>query len=372
MIGNDRRYYLSRPSAPPIEEFLSEISPIWDNRMFTNVGEKYKMLVSLLTDRANGGNITLTANGHLALELALFALDIKGKVVTTPFTFASTVTAILRSGLTPVFCDIDEDTLCMDPHCVSSHIDGDTSALLPVHLFGNACDTYSLDRIAEEHGIKVIYDGAQAFGMKIDGRDIALFGDATMFSFHAVKVFHTIEGGAVFFKDSSVRDRADVIRNFGLVGDECTECGFNGKMTEISAAMGICNLKYLDENISRRRECVKAYESVLRDASGIRLMTTRSGVESNYGYMPIRVIKDECAVDRDLLFDRLMEKNIFTRKYYSNLACDWSFMKDIIPPSDVPVARRVSKEILALPLHQDMTADDARYIAKTVKDILKG
>ncbi len=371
MNGNDKQYYLSRPSAPPLSEFIEEITPIWNNRMFTNVGEKHKKFASMLADLCGCNNVVLTANGHLSLELALSALQIKGNVITTPFTFASTVMAILRSGAKPVFCDIKEDSFSLDESLIEEHITNETSAILPVHLFGNACNVEKTDLIAKNNGLKVIYDGAQAFGMSINGKNISGFGDATIFSFHATKVMHSIEGGAVFFKDSEALKKAELIKNFGLCGDDALECGFNGKMTEISAAMGICNLKYLCSNIDKRKVLYETYCEILKNVPGIVLCPVDKNISSNYSYMPIRVIEKEFGQSRDKLCEKLNSKNIFPRKYYQHLASDWKIIDEKYRNAHLPIARTVSKQILILPLHQDMEKDDVQYIAESIAEIQK-
>ncbi len=356
MNGN-KEIYLSRPSAPPLEEFIEEIRPIWDNRMFTNVGEKHRQFEAALMAYLGCENLTLTSNGHMALELALSALDVRGEVITTPFTFASTIMAIIRMGLKPVFCDIDPHTLLMDPSCIERHLSEKTGAIMPVHLFGHVCDIDRIAEIAAGTGIKVIYDGAQSFASLYRGKSAACYGDACILSFHATKVFHSIEGGAVSFADAENKKRADVIRNFGLVGDSVEAVGFNAKLTEIAAAMGLCNLRHMDEALSQRRACCERYREKLENVPGVRLIAEQDYETVNYSYFPI-VVEDAYGHSRDELESMLVQNGIHPRKYYVNPADKWDILRSEGNAASCPVAEDVAKRILILPLYQDLLFED--------------
>ncbi|MBS7259626.1 MAG: DegT/DnrJ/EryC1/StrS family aminotransferase [Eubacteriales bacterium] len=365
---NGKKIYLSKPSIPPFEEFINEIRPIWEDRMFTNVGERHRKFELELCSYLKSPYISLTANGHMALELALETLDLSGEVITSPFTFASTIMSLLRLGLTPVFCDIAEKDLLIDTEKIEKKITAKTSAIMPIHLFGNICDVERIDQICCNHGLVSVYDGAHAFGVKYKGVYISNFGDACMHSFHATKVFHSIEGGAVCFKKAEHKKRADVIRNFGLVGDEVECRGFNGKMTDVSAAMGICNLHYIAHNIENRKRCALHYDMRLSEIKGIRPCVGQVDVDTNFSYYPI-VVEPEYGLSRDQLCDYLNANGVFPRKYYVNVANRWEIIKSLGLDCECPIAERMAQRILVLPLHQDLSLEDVDYICDLISKL---
>ena len=373
------RILVTRSSMPPFEEYLEEIRPLWESHWITNMGEKHAALEEALKAYLGTENICLFSNGHLALELLLEAMELKGEIITTPFTFASTTWAILRAGCTPVFCDIDPERFTLDPAKLEALITERTVAILPVHVYGNLCDTEAIGAIAEKHGLKVIYDAAHAFGVRKDGRGAGTFGDAAMFSFHATKVFHTIEGGAVCFQDPSLADRLFRIKNFGIQENETYCVGGNAKMNEFQAAMGLCNLRHLDGEIEKRRQVFELYGELLSGVPGLTVPHVPEGITPNYAYYPVVFDPEAFGEDRDSVAARLNAEGIFPRKYFSPCTNSFAFLKNIkeqpgVPlaasidpavfdPSKTPVAERISSRVLTIPIYAGLSGDDVRRIA---------
>ncbi len=350
---------------PSFEEYISEIKELWDTRWLTNMGDKHKQLEKALESYLGVENVTLFANGHLALEGILAAYDFPegAEVITTPFTFVSTVNAIERCRLKPVFCDIDRDSLTIDADKIESLITDKTCAVLPVHVYGSVCDTEEIDRIAKKHGLKVIYDAAHAFGIKCGGRGIASYGDASMFSFHATKVFHTVEGGAVCCGDSTIAEKLSVMKNFGLSDNgDCVYAGGNAKMSEFHAAMGICNLRHIDEEIQKRKTVVLRYRERLADICGITLLSEKEGVEQNYAYMP--VIFDGYKASRDEIHNKLKDYSILSRKYFYPAVNEMSIYSSYFGMT--PVAKEISEKVLCLPLYADLEYSDVDEICDII------
>ena len=357
------RINVTRSVLPPMEEYMNEISSLWDNHWLTNMGEKHQRLEAALREYLGVQYVTLFTNGHLALEAVLAAFGLTGEVITTPFTFVSTTNAIVRCGLKPVFCDIDPVTYTLDPAKIEALITRETSAIVPVHVYGTLCDVEAIEAIAKKHGLKVIYDAAHAFGVKKDGVSAACFGDAAMFSFHATKVFHTVEGGAVVCRDPAVRERMNRIKNFGVNGPERIVCvGGNAKMSEFHAAMGLCNLRHMPEWLAARREVVERYRRNLAGIPGITVMQDMPGVESNYAYFP--VVFDGAKYTRDEAAARLAEHGIFARKYFYPLTNNneaYGFHG-----AETPVALHISERVLCLPLYPELAPEDVDLICEIV------
>ena len=279
---------VTRSSMPDFDEYIEEIKEIWDSHWLTNMGPKHKKLQADLKEYLGVENIDLFVNGHMSLELSLQALKMQGEVITTPFTFASTTHAIVRNGLEPVFCDINLDDYTIDVSKIESLITDRTCAIMPVHVYGNVCDVEGIQRIADKYGLKVIYDAAHTFGEKYKGKGIGTFGDVSCFSFHATKVFNTIEGGAACFKNPEFGLELYRLKNFGIRGPEVVDAvGANAKMNEFSAAMGICNLRHIDEEIAKRKKVVERYRERLGNVNGIKLSPIQEDVQSNYAYFPV-------------------------------------------------------------------------------------
>ncbi|MCR5809469.1 MAG: DegT/DnrJ/EryC1/StrS family aminotransferase [Clostridiales bacterium] len=356
------RINVTRSALPPMEEYINEIAPLWDSRWLTNMGEKHKTLEKMLQEYFNAPNVTLFANGHLALEAVLTSLGLTGEVITTPFTFASTTNAIVRCGLKPVFCDVDPEYYTMDPKKIEALITPETSAIVPVHVYGTICDVEAIEAIAQKHGLKVVYDAAHAFGVRKNGVSAACFGDASIFSFHATKVFHTIEGGCVVYSNEKLRQTLNQIKDFGLAHAEIVIPGGNAKMSEFHAAMGICNLRRIGDYIQQRRQVTERYRANLAGVRGMHLMKEQDGVEPNYAYFP--VIFDGAKLTRDEAADRLASHDIFARKYFyplTNHCPAYGFRGD-----ETPIAKNVSERILCLPLYPELAMEDVDKICEIV------
>ena len=357
---------ITQSSMPPIEEYIDEIKDLWDSRWLTNMGTKHRQLEAKLKDYLRVSNVTLFTNGHSALEYAIAAFGLKGEVITTPFTFASTTHAVVRNGLRPVFCDVNPNDYTIDVNKIEGLITGKTSAIIPVHVYGNVCDVETIDNIAKKHNLKVIYDAAHTFGVTVNGKGIGSFGDASMFSFHATKVFHTIEGGAVTYNDPSIEKILDGLKNFGITGPEFVDyVGGNAKMSEFQAAMGICNLRHVDYEIAKRKTVVERYISNLESIKGIKLPKEQNGVKSNYAYFP--VIFDGYKKTRDDVFEELKSQNIIARKYFYPLTNSFECYKGQYNVKDTPIAEFIAERVLTLPLYANLDLDDIDRICEIIK-----
>lgn len=360
---------VTRSSMPTFEEYCEEIKELWDSHWLTNMGTKHKQLCSELERLLDVPHVTLYTNGHLALENVIAAMNLPkgGEVITTPFTFASTTHAIVRNGLVPVFCDVNDQDYTMDVNRIESLITDKTVAIVPVHVYGNLCDVEAIDRIAKKYGLKVIYDAAHAFAVKYKGVSVANFGDASMFSFHATKVFNTIEGGAVCFKQDSLVQLLNDMKNFGFHGpEEVAYIGGNAKMNEFQAAMGICNLRHLDEEIAKRKILVERYRERLSGVDGIKLSAVQEGVESNYAYFP--VVFDGYKYTRNEVFEKLQEQGIIARKYFFPLTNSFECYRNY-PTAGVektPVAQHLALRVLTLPLYADLSLIDVDRICEVI------
>lgn len=358
---------VTRSSMPPFDEYVSEIKDLWESRWLTNSGVEHQKLEKLLKDYLQIENISLFVNGHNALEAALDALNLTGEVITTPFTYASTTQAIVRNGLTPVFCDIEPDFYTMDAGKIEALITEKTSAILPVHVYGNVCDYKTIEKIAEKYNLKVIYDAAHAFGVNVDNMGIGNIGDVAMFSFHATKVFHTIEGGALTYKNPQLRRELEAWKMFGMYEKEDAEkIGTNAKLTEFAAAIGLCNLRHVDDEIAKRKKCVETYRKLLGDIEGIKLCKEQENVVSNYAYFPVYYDSKKFGKNRDEIADILAKNNIFARKYFYPLTSNFTVYQDKFKIQDTPIAKNVSLNILTLPLYADLALEDVERICEII------
>lgn len=347
---------VTRSSLPPLEDYVEKLKAIWDSAWLTNMGQFHEELKQELKEYLQVSGLELFVNGHMALEMILQAMELKGEVITTPFSFASTTHAIVRNGLTPVFCDIREDNFTLDADKLEDLITEKTCAIVPTHVYGNICDVEKIQEIADRHGLKVIYDAAHTFGETYQGVGVGNFGDASMFSFHATKVFHTIEGGAVTYREDWLNDRLYQLKNFGITGKESVEfVGGNAKMNEFQAAMGLCNLKYIDGEIAKRERAAKRYLERLSGVEGIRFSKPDPRVKSNYAYMP--VLFDGYRKTRDEIYDLLAEHQIFARKYFYPCINAFDCYQEQFDENDTPVAKRISRQVLTLPLYADLSLD---------------
>ena len=357
---------VTRSSMPDFNEFCDEIKDIWDSRWLTNMGAKHEQFCGELRSYLGVPHVTLFSNGHLALEGAVASMGFPegAEIITTPFTFVSTTHAIWRNRLTPVFCDIRKSDYTMDPDGIEALITEKTCAILPVHVYGNLCNTERIGAIARKHGLKVIYDAAHAFGETLDGKNVACFGDASMFSFHATKVFHTIEGGAVCDADDALVQPLDDVKNFGIRGpEEICGPGGNAKMNEFQAAMGICNLRHVHEEIAKRKAIAGVYSERLAGREGILIGGDRPGLVRNYGYFPVVF---DGPYDRDDLHSYLAENDVFTRKYFYPLTSSVGCYRGLKGASETPAAEYVSSHVLTLPLYADLAAEDAERICDLI------
>ena len=360
---------VTRSSMPTQEEYQKEISELWDTHWLTNMGAKHKQFQAELESMLGIPHVALYCNGHLALENIIEAMNFpKGsEVITTPFTFASTTHAIVRSGLKPVFCDINADDYTIDVTKIEALITEKTVAIVPVHVYGNLCDVEAIKAIADKHNLKVIYDAAHAFAVKYKGVSSACFGDAAMFSFHATKVFNTIEGGAVCFHDDELVQKLNDLKNFGIHGpEEVAYIGGNAKMNEFCAAMGICNLRHLDEEIAKRKAVVERYRSHLEGVDGIKLAPVQKDVTPNYAYFPVVFDKAVFGADRDEVFAKLAENGIGARKYFYPLTNTFDCYKGQFIADNTPVALDISLRVLTLPLYSDLILEDVDRICEII------
>lgn len=358
---------VTRSSMPSMEEYIEEIRSIWDSHWLTNMGEKHKALQAELQKYMGVPAVELLTNGHMALELSLQAMNLQGEVITTPFTFASTTHAIVRNGLEPVFCDIDPETYTMDVTQIERLITDRTCAILPVHVYGNVCNIEEIERIAHKYGLKVLYDAAHTFGETYKGQGIGNFGDASCFSFHATKVFNTIEGGAVCYRDPDMGRRLYELKNFGIHGpEEVDAVGANAKMNEFCAAMGLCNLRHVDEEIAKRRAVVERYREHLEGVDGLRLNVQQPEVRSNYAYFPVVFDENLFGASRNEVMDALAQNGIGARKYFYPLTNTFECFHGKYDVDATPVALHVAKRVLTLPLYVDLSMEDVDRICKIV------
>lgn len=378
---SNNRILVTRSSMPTLEEYIDEIKELWNTHWLTNMGVKYKNFQEQLLKYLNVPFVEMLSNGHMALELSLQALKLsnvscnslekncfkKMEVITTPFTFASTTHSIVRNGLSPVFCDIKEDDFTIDENLIENLITDATVAIMPVHVYGNICNVTKIQKIADKYGLKVIYDAAHSFGEKLDGISIGSFGDVSCFSFHATKVFNTIEGGAVCYKDVSFGQELCRLKNFGIKNEEVVDgVGANAKMSEFCAAMGICNLRHIDDEIKKRKTVFDYYESRLLDVAGIRTRKIPNNVQSNYAYYPIVVDEKKFGKTRNEIHSIMQKNNIYTRKYFYPITNSFECYQGKFDVFKTPIALRISKQILCLPMYSDLSVKEIDRIVSII------
>lgn len=370
---------VTRPSMPPLEDYMELIRPLWESAWLTNMGKLHGEFQKQLEEYLAVPEVSLMVNGHMSLEMTLQALHLEGEVITTPYTFASTTHAIVRNGLTPVFCDINSDNYTIDATKIEDLITERTSAIVPVHIYGQLCDVNAIYEIAKKHNLKVVYDACHAFGERIDHSMICRemvetlplrkeetgentigvgnFGDASVFSFHATKVFHTLEGGAATFSDHRMGERLYRLKNFGIMSETDVDgVGANAKMNEFQAAMGLCNLKYIDSEIAKRKLRIDRYREQLEHVKGLKLLPEQKGIHSNYAYFPV-VFQEEFPKSRDVVHQLLRQENIYARKYFYPLTSAFQCYSGMFDPAKTPIAQYVSEHVLVLPLYADLPLD---------------
>ncbi len=365
---NDR-ILVTQSSMPSYEEYIEAIKPLWDTHWLTNMGTYHKQLEAKLTDYLGVPGLSLMVNGHMALELAIqaFGFPEGSEVITTPFTFISTTHAIVRNHLKPVFCDVNWEDGTIDESKIEELVTEKTVAILPVHVYGNVCNVEEIQRIADKYNLKVIYDAAHAFGVEYKGKGIGCYGDASVFSFHATKVFNTIEGGAVSFSDHKIYGKLYNLKNFGIHGEELvTDVGANAKMNEFCAIMGLCNLKHIDEALANRKERYEYYREQLSKIPGIGFLEQRQGATRNYAYFPI-LVNDEYGMSRNELYDMLREHNIYARKYFHPITADQACFRNKYRFDKLDNARNLSDRVLTIPFYEGLELEKMEIIINIIK-----
>ena len=365
--------YVTRPYLPPLEAFCEGLEEIWKNRWLTNEGPIVRRFVRQLSHYFETDNICLFNNGTLALQLALQGMDISGEVITTPFTFVATTHALFWNKIRPVFVDIEPQYYTLDPEKVEAAITPWTTAILAVHVYGHPCRVHALADIARRHHLKLIYDAAHAFGVKVGGRSIAHFGDMNMFSFHATKPFHSIEGGMLTFRDSGLKKKLDYLKNFGFESEvEVVMPGTNAKMNEVQALMGSMILGCLDELIAKRQRIAEIYRERLSDLPGIRFPPPLpEDVQATHAYLPVEIDGREFPWSRDELYEELKTYNVYTRRYFYPLICDYTCYRHLALQDPLAVARRVASRILTLPIYPDLAEADVHRVCDIIHYISK-
>lgn len=364
-MNHSHPIYVTQPYLPPLQEFVPYLEQIWANKWLTNAGPFHNELEVALARHLEVPHLSLFANGTIALVVALQALRISGEVITTPFTFVATTHSLLWNGIKPVFVDIDPRTFNLDPNMIEAAITPQTTAIMPVHCYGNPCDVARIEAIADRYGLKVIYDAAHAFGVRQQGESIARHGDLTVLSFHATKTYNTFEGGAIVSPDAKTKQRIDFLKNFGIA-DEVTVVGpgINGKMNEVQAAFGLLQLKHLPDGLEKRRAVDQRYREALAGIPGLSVPVAPEGVSGNYSYFLV-LVGPEFRMSRDALFNRLRAAGIFARRYFHPLVSQMPMYRGLpsAAPEHLPVATRIAQEVLCLPIHAELDeAQQARVI----------
>lgn len=361
--------YVTKPFLPRIEEFCKGLSEIWDNRWLTNRGPVVQRFAKELSKYFQADNVCLFNNGTLALQIALQGMEISGEVITTPFTFVATTHALYWNKLRPVFVDIEPNYYTLDPKKVEEAITPWTTAILAVHVYGHPCNLKALAEIAIKNNLKLIYDSAHAFGVRVGKNSIAHYGDMNMFSFHATKLYHSIEGGLLIFKDAALMKKLNYLKNFGFENEvEVVMPGTNAKMNEFQALMGELNLTHIDEIIAKRKKLYRKYREQLQDVPGVKLVPDLpKNVDYNYAYMVIEVDEAEYGVSRDGLYEKLKDYNVFTRRYFYPLLCDYPCYRSISSNDSLSAAREAASRILTLPLYYDLKISDVELICDLIR-----
>lgn len=360
--------YVTKPSMPPYEEYCQEVADLWESGILTHGGAKHQEFEARLKEMTGSPFVTLFTNGHLALEAVLNSFGGPGEVITTPFTFVSTTMAIVRAGLTPVFCDIKADDYTIDPTAVEALITERTVAILPVHVYGLVCDVEALEAIAAKHGLKLIFDAAHAFGVRVGDRDVSSFGDASMFSFHATKVMNTGEGGALMCKDEELKFKLDAWKYYGFTasGGEIPYYGTNAKMTEFAASMGLCNLRHFEEELAKRAAIEAQYRELLAEIPGVGLCAPQANVKSNHAYFPVTI------ENRDEVIDRMAQDNIFPRKYFYPLTNEYEcFASAGFDPTETPIAFKASRQVMTLPMYASLSPEEVERVCASLARAMK-
>ena len=369
------RIYVTRPVLPTIEQVTAKLQDIWTAKWLTNNGPQHSMLERELAEFLKVPQLSLFNNGTIALMVACQSLRLQGDVITTPFTFAATPHVLSWNNITPIFCDIDAATMNIDAEKIETMITPQTSAILAVHVFGTPCDVEKIQEVADRYGLKIIYDAAHAFGVELDGVGVGNFGDISMFSFHATKLYHTLEGGALVHGDKNLKARIDLLKNFGIKNeDEVVMPGINGKLDEVRAAIGRIMLGYVEGERLKRRAIHEIYEEELGGVAGLELMPKcAENVKLNYQYYVIRIDGEIFGRTRDEVYDAFRDYNIFARKYFHPLCSEYTCYRQLnsARAENLPVANKIADEVLSLPNYGDLTPDNVRKICAILKSFAK-
>lgn len=366
----NKKIFVTQPALPPLEEFIPYLEKIWNNKWLTNNGPFHQQLEKEMADYLGVKYISLFSNGTLALITALQALRITGEVITSPFSFVATTHSLWWNNIKPVFIDIEPEHFNLDPSKIEAAITPQTTAIMPVHVYGNPCNNEEIQRIADIYGLRVIYDAAHAFGVRKNKQSILNWGDLSILSFHATKVYNTIEGGAIICQDENTKQRIDLLKNFGFINEvTVVEPGINAKMNEIQAAYGSLQLKYVDEYISRRKVVAERYRKLLADVKGITTISDLKGVDYNYAYFPVLVNTRAYGISRDDLYLKLQEYDIFGRRYFYPLISEFPTYKGLpsAKTDNLPIANQVAKEIICLPIYPELSLEDVDRICQIIK-----
>lgn len=369
-VAAENKITVTKPSLPPLEEFIPYLESIWESQNLTNNGKFHQQLERELAEYLGVKYLSLFANGTLALLTALQTLKITGEVITTPYSFVATTHALHWNGIKPVFVDIEPNFCNLDTQKIESAITPNTTAILPVHVYGNPCNLEKIKEIADNYGLKVIYDACHAFGVKINGDSVLNFGDLSILSFHATKVFTTFEGGAIVCHDETTKRRIDFLKNFGFANETTVVGpGINAKMNEFQAALGVLQLKHVDKAISERKRIVELYRSELDSLNGISYMQDIDGVSHNYPYFPIFINEENFGITRDQIYEKLKEYNIYTRRYFYPLISQFPTYRGLESASEknLPIALKTSEKVLCLPVYSNLTFDETKRIANLIK-----
>ena len=369
MESNEKQITVTSPLLPDLDEFNTLLKEIWDSKWITNNGSFHKQLEKELAEYLKVPYISLFTNGTLPLITALQALRITGEVITTPYSFVATTHSLWWNGIKPVFVDVDPSNCGIDPNKIEAAITPKTTAIMPVHCYGKPCDTKAIQEIADKYGLKVIYDAAHAFGVEVDGESILNAGDMSTLSFHATKVYNTIEGGAMVMKDEQTKRRIDYLKNFGFANETTVVApGINSKMDEMRAAYGLLNLRQVDAAIEARRKVANAYREALKDVEGITYFDDMPGVRHNYSYFPIFIDADKFGKTRDELYFEMKEANVLGRRYFYPLISEFSTYRGLPSATreNLPEAYKLADTVLCLPMHHDLNEEDIHKVLTTL------
>ena len=360
---------VTSPLLPSLEDLMPYLQDIWERKWLTNNGHYHQELEKALCEYLKVPYISLFTNGTLPLMCALQALRITGEVITTPYSFVATTHSLWWNGIKPVFVDIDPETCNMDPDKIEAAITPKTTAIMPVHVYGKPCDVDRIQEIADKYGLKVIYDAAHAFGVEVNGKSILNAGDMSTLSFHATKVYNTVEGGALICHDEQTKKRIDYLKNFGFAGETTVIApGINGKMDEVRSAVGLLNLKQVDAAIEARHQVAKKYREALRGVKGIRVMEDMPGVRHNYSYFPIFIDAEEYGMTRDELYFKMKENNVLGRRYFYPLISEFSTYRGLesARPENLPVAKRIADSVICLPMYYGLTEEEVDQVVEQI------